>query len=118
MRRVQRKVDNLRKAALNNKKLDEKETTFIERMRLQIMQNLEITVRNLHISYETISTTKLGHPFSFGLTIHHLEMTTTTNRQPIGIIKENSLMKEMHSLSLYWNTKCKSRIDMSFDDVV
>ena len=27
-------------------------------------------------------------------------------------------MKEMHALSLYWNTKCKSRIDMSFDDVV
>ncbi|CAF1307539.1 unnamed protein product [Rotaria sp. Silwood1] len=122
MRRVQRKVDNLRKAALNNKKLDEKETTFIERMRLQIMQNLEITIENLHISYETISTTKLGHPFSFGLTIHHLEMTTTTNHQSIGRIKENSLvifkMKEIHALSLYWNTKCKSRIDMSFDDVV
>ncbi len=43
-------------------------------MRLQIMQNLEITIDNLHISYETISTTKLGHPFSFGLTIYHLEM--------------------------------------------
>ncbi|CAF3466630.1 unnamed protein product [Rotaria sp. Silwood1] len=27
-------------------------------------------------------------------------------------------MKEIHALSLYWNTKCKSRIDMSFDDVV
>jgi hypothetical protein len=92
MRRVQRKVDNLRKAALSllfhlidliekfcffvedNSKLDEKETTFLERMRLQIMRNLEITIRNLHISYETISTTKLGHPFSFGLTIYHLEM--------------------------------------------
>jgi hypothetical protein len=43
-------------------------------MRLQIMRNLEITIHNLHISYETISTTKLGHPFSFGLTIYHLEM--------------------------------------------
>ncbi|CAF3407571.1 unnamed protein product [Rotaria socialis] len=122
MQRVQRKVDNLRKAASCNKKLDEKDTTFLERMRLQIMQNLEITVENLHISYETISTTKLGHPFSFGITLHHLEMTTTTNRQPIGRTKENSLvifkMKQINSLSLYWNTQCKSRIDMSFDDVV
>ena len=91
MRRVQRKVDNLRKAGmsssekkssflfsnkslLDNKKLDEKETTFLERMRLQIMQNLHISIDNLHISYETISTTKLGHPFSFGLTIDYLEM--------------------------------------------
>ncbi|CAF4169559.1 unnamed protein product, partial [Adineta steineri] len=122
MQRVQRKVDNLRKAISNNKKLDEKETTFMERMRLQIMQNLEITIHNLHISYETISTTKLGHPFSFGLTIYHLEMITTTNNRLIGKIKENSAivfkMKEMHALSLYWNTECKSRIDMPFDDVV
>jgi hypothetical protein len=59
----------------DNKNLDEKETTFVERMRLQIMQNMEITIRNLHISYETISTTKLGHPFSFGLTIYQLQMT-------------------------------------------
>jgi hypothetical protein len=39
------------------------------------MQNLQITIKNLHLSYETISTTKLGHPFSFGLTIHYLTMT-------------------------------------------
>lgn len=44
-------------------------------MRLQIMQNLQITIQNLHLSYETVSTAKLGHPFSFGLTIHRLEMT-------------------------------------------
>ena len=98
MRRVQRKIDNLHKATLSlyslenvwlivvliscifiedNKKLDEKETTFLERMRLQIMRNLQITIRNLHISYETISTTKLGHPFSFGLTISSMEMTVS-----------------------------------------
>ncbi len=27
-------------------------------------------------------------------------------------------MSAIDGLSLYWNTKCKSRIDMSFDDVV
>ncbi|CAF1448566.1 unnamed protein product [Adineta ricciae] len=122
MRRVQRKVDNLRKAGLNNKKLDEKETTFLERMRLQIMQNLHISIDNLHISYETISTTKLGHPFCFGLTIDYLEMITTTDHRFMRRNKENSTvifkMKEMRALSLYWNTQCRSRIDMSFDDVV
>lgn len=46
-------------------------------MRLQIMQNLEISIENLHISYETISTAKLGHPFSFGFTIYRLEMTVS-----------------------------------------
>jgi hypothetical protein len=47
------------------------------------MQNLEITIENLHISYETISTTKLGHPFSFGLTIHHLAMTVRSLKKKI-----------------------------------
>ena len=63
-------------------------------MRLQIMQNLEITVENLHISYETISTTKLGHPFSFGITLHHLDMTVNyltiiRNLQKITILDNN-----------------------------
>ncbi|CAF5035277.1 unnamed protein product, partial [Rotaria sp. Silwood1] len=74
MRRVQRKVDDLRKSMLENKKLDEKEMTFFERMRLQIMKNIELVVENLHISYESKSTTKLGHPFSFGLTFRYLKL--------------------------------------------
>jgi len=42
--------------------------------KIQMMQNLEFTLENFHISYETKSTTKLGHPFSFGITIHYLEL--------------------------------------------
>ena len=61
--------------AVENKKLDEKEATFFERMRLQIMQNIEVTLENIHIGYETKSTTKLGHPFSFGFTLHYLQLT-------------------------------------------
>ena len=60
---------------------DEKETTLFERLKLQVMQHLQITLRNLHISYETVSTTVLGHPFSFGLTICSLEMTVRHRRR-------------------------------------
>jgi len=42
--------------------------------KIQMMQNLEFTLENFHISYETKSTTKLGHPFSFGITIHYLKL--------------------------------------------
>lgn len=55
--------------------MDEKEATFFERMRLQVMQNIELTLENFHISYETKSTTKLGHPFSFGFTLQYLKLT-------------------------------------------
>jgi hypothetical protein len=43
-------------------------------MKLQMMQNLELILENFHICYETKSTTKLGHPFSFGITIHYLQL--------------------------------------------
>ena len=39
-----------------------------------MMQNLEFNLENFHISYKTKSTTKLGDPFSFGITIHYLKL--------------------------------------------
>ena len=102
MQRVQRKLNNLRKLASSEftlhlllsrrlrmpsiedeKTPDEKETTLFERLKLQVMQHLQITLRNLHISYETVSTTVLGHPFSFGLTICSLEMTVRHRHRSI-----------------------------------
>ena len=47
---------------------------FVERMRIQVMQNVVLKIRNLHISYKMESPTKLGHPFSFGITLHYLEI--------------------------------------------
>ena len=54
--------------------MEEKEGSLFERMRMQMMRNIEISIENIHISYETQSTTKLGHPFSFGVTLHRLKL--------------------------------------------
>ncbi|CAF3786248.1 unnamed protein product [Rotaria socialis] len=142
MRRVLQKVENLRRimlgklnnieksthsimiilTKLENKKLDEKEMTFFERKRLQIMQNIEITAENLHISYETNSTTKLGHPFSFGITIHSIKLNTDNDRKTRNKNKDRTsiiyILKELNSLSIYWNVKCTSRINMPFNTVI
>ena len=59
---------------VDENKFEEKEKSFFERMKIQMMQNLQLNLKNLHISYETMSTTKLGHPFSFGLTITSLKL--------------------------------------------
>ncbi|CAF4482324.1 unnamed protein product, partial [Rotaria socialis] len=122
MRRVLQKVENLRRIMLENKKLDEKEMTFFERKRLQIMQNIEITAENLHISYETNSTTKLGHPFSFGITIHSIKLNTDNDRKTRNKNKDRTsiiyILKELNSLSIYWNVKCTSRINMPFNTVI
>ncbi|CAF4487943.1 unnamed protein product [Rotaria socialis] len=122
MRRVLQKVQNLRRIMLENKKLDEKEMTFFERKRLQIMQNIELIVENLHISYETNSTTKLGHPFSFGITIHSIKLNTDNDRKTRNKNKDKTsiiyILKELNSLSIYWNVKCTSRINMPFNTVI
>ena len=96
--------------------IEEKEKGFFEKKKFQMMQNVHITLKNVHICYETNSTTKLGHPFSFGLTIHSLQLTvrrlfsivlkqkksilqTSTNVRRMGRHKANSLLiMEVHSL--------------------
>lgn len=60
---------------LEGNKLDDKDRGFFERKKLEIMQNLDISLRNFHVSYETQSTAKLGHPFSFGITIGFIRFT-------------------------------------------
>ena len=56
-----------------------KDSAFVDRMRLQIKQNLIFKIRNLHVSYERKSSDKIGHPFSFGMTIRYLELTVQTH---------------------------------------
>ncbi|CAF1623632.1 unnamed protein product [Rotaria magnacalcarata] len=118
-KRVQQKLDNLRNTASVH---DNKETAFVERMKFQVMANLVLTIRNLHISYEMKSPIKLGHPFSFGFTLHYLELTTATGIKSNKQIKEEKLLiyrlNEMNSMSIYWNADCKSRLDMPVKDVL
>ncbi|UJR12321.1 hypothetical protein I4U23_016498 [Adineta vaga] len=122
MKKVQRKVDELKTLMSEKKTLEEKDLTFFERMILQIMQNIEIIVENFHLSYETQSTSKLGHPFSFGFTFHRLVLigqsgpkSTNQSKDKIPIIYT---LKELSFLSMYWNRQCQSRIQMNFDTII
>ncbi len=63
----------------DNGKIEKKDSVFVERMRLQIKQNLVLKIRNVHICYERKSPDKLGHPFSFGITLHYLELTVRSS---------------------------------------
>jgi vacuolar protein sorting-associated protein 13A/C len=40
-------------------------------MKLQIIQNLELSIHNIHIVYED-KTTKPNHPFAFGITLNSM----------------------------------------------
>jgi hypothetical protein len=47
--------------------------TFVERMQLQVIRNLELSIRNIHIVYEDRST-KPAHPFAFGITLNYITL--------------------------------------------
>jgi len=46
-------------------------------MKLQIIQNLELSIHNIHIVYED-KTTKPNHPFAFGITLNSMTFQVKT----------------------------------------
>ncbi|CAF5186682.1 unnamed protein product [Rotaria magnacalcarata] len=73
----------------NIKKVEKDNDTFGARLKLQIIQNLELSIHNIHIVYED-RTTKPSHPFAFGITLNYITFQTTNKEWIPTIIKENS----------------------------
>ncbi|XP_030388188.1 vacuolar protein sorting-associated protein 13 [Scaptodrosophila lebanonensis] len=48
---------------------------FAEKLTAQIVNNLQVKIANVHVRYEDTTTT--GSPFSFGISLHELELYTT-----------------------------------------
>jgi vacuolar protein sorting-associated protein 13A/C len=42
-------------------------------MQLQVVRNLELSIRNIHIVYEDKST-KPNHPFALGITLNYITL--------------------------------------------
>lgn len=66
------------KAEKNGGKADEsseseKQDTFTERIQLQVIRNLELHIRNIHIRYED-NFSKPEHPFSAGITLDSIQI--------------------------------------------
>ena len=51
--------------------------TFGDRMKFQIIKNLQLSIHNIHIVYED-RTTKPEHPFSFGITLNFMTFQVET----------------------------------------
>ncbi len=55
----------------NQNQIKETDDTFSARMKLQIIQNLELSIHHIHILYED-QTTIPNHPFTFGITLNSM----------------------------------------------
>ncbi|CAF4497379.1 unnamed protein product [Rotaria socialis] len=105
----------------NIKKVEKDNDTFSARLKLQIIQNLELSIHNIHLVYED-RTTKPNHPFAFGITLNYITFQTTNKEWKPTITKENSpvihKLGELNALSIYWNTNIKSNSILQRNEII
>jgi len=80
---------------------------FTESLITKVIDNLQITVKNIHVRYED-SISNTGHPFSLGLTLDEFSAKSTDGQwKPAFIQDANGLthkVADLSALTMYWNT--------------
>lgn len=86
---------------------DTKQESFTQSLTTKILDNLQITVRNIHVRYED-SLSNPVHPFSAGITLSEFSaVSTDENWKPTFVQHSaNGIHKvaRLDSLSIYWDT--------------
>ncbi|KAK6332723.1 hypothetical protein TWF696_002747 [Orbilia brochopaga] len=85
----------------------QKHQSFTESLVTKIVDNLQVTIKNIHIRYED-SISAPGHPFALGFTLEEFSaVSTDENWQPIfiqGNVATTHKLGRLSSLAIYWNT--------------
>ncbi|KAJ8102210.1 hypothetical protein POJ06DRAFT_300095 [Lipomyces tetrasporus] len=84
-----------------------KNQSFTESLVTKIIDNLQITVKNIHFRYEdTISAP--GHPFALGITLAEFSAVSADEAWNPIFIQDNVLtthkLSKLENLAMYWNT--------------
>jgi vacuolar protein sorting-associated protein 13A/C len=86
-----------------------KQQSFTESLVNKIVDNLQITIRNIHVRFEDRST---GIPLSIGLSLEEFSaLSTDSNWNPSFIEESTGITRKLatlKSLSMYWNTDSES----------
>ncbi|KAK3689238.1 hypothetical protein B0T22DRAFT_461182 [Podospora appendiculata] len=90
---------------------EEKRTqSFTESLVTKIVDNLQVTVKNIHIRYED-SISAPGHPFALGVTLEEFSAVSTDGEwKPTfitGSAKTTHKLAKLGALAVYWNTDTK-----------
>ncbi|PWW77256.1 DUF1162-domain-containing protein [Tuber magnatum] len=85
----------------------QKNQSFTNSLVTKILDNLQITVKNIHIRYEDSLSTP-GHPFSLGFTLEEFSAISTNENWEPNFIQDNvsitHKLAKLGSLAIYWNT--------------
>lgn len=87
-----------------------KSQSFTDSLVTKIVDNLQVTVKNIHVRYED-SISAPGHPFALGVTLEEFSAISTDGNWKPTFIQDSSTtthkMATLGALSVYWNTDTK-----------
>ena len=89
-----------------------KKATYVQQLTTKIIDNLELTLTNIHIRYED-SVSVPNNPFACGMTIERISLATTDESWTPGFVTRDAANKAntsvhklgtMEGLGIYWNS--------------
>ncbi|KAJ2973574.1 hypothetical protein NQ176_g6529 [Zarea fungicola] len=85
----------------------QKNQSFTQSLVTKIVDNLQVTVKNIHIRYEDAISAP-GHPFALGLTLEEFSAISTDGQWRPTFIQDSSdvthKLATLGALAVYWNT--------------
>ncbi|KAF2994431.1 hypothetical protein E8E14_001853 [Neopestalotiopsis sp. 37M] len=87
-----------------------KSQSFTDSLVTKIVDNLQVTVKNIHVRYEDSISTP-GHPFALGITLEEFSAVSTDGEWKPTFIQNSSTtthkLAKLEALAVYWNTDTK-----------
>lgn len=84
-----------------------KNQSFTQSLVTKVVDNLQVTVKNIHIRYED-SISAPGHPFALGLVLEEFSAVSTDGQWKPTFIQDSNKtthkLATLGSLAVYWNT--------------
>lgn len=120
------KQEKLDSAELLNRKQIElssedsrKNQSFADSMTTKIIDNLQVTIKNVHVRYED-SISSPGNPFSVGLTLSEFSANSTDSQWQAAFVQGSDdftyKLAKLGSLAVYWNTDTQSLAGKTQDE--
>ncbi|KAL0934633.1 vacuolar protein sorting-associated protein vps13 [Colletotrichum truncatum] len=85
----------------------QKSQSFTQSLVTKIVDNLQVTVKNIHIRYED-SISAPGHPFALGVTLEEFSAVSTDGQWKPTFIQDSTKsthkLATLGALAVYWNT--------------
>ncbi|CAR23295.1 membrane morphogenesis protein VPS13 [Lachancea thermotolerans CBS 6340] len=95
--------------------------SFTQSLLTKVVDNLQISIKNIHIRYEDMDCVFGEVPYSLGATLSELSIVSTDEHwEPSFISITSSIARKLltlNSLSVYWNTDCESVYHPDHDEL-